>query len=423
MTFTHIFLDFHFLPLDNIKEIIKTAKKDKKITLDIYPYSNLVLSRQMFDMAMHILDPSKHQSVSSNFDEHSSDTINTLVSQLKKVNDTKFPTTNEVNFRMWASYIDCFGVHEHERLINENPPTQLMPFFDPNFYEVIVTEEPESNAKYAVKFLTRVKQAKSDQNFIFVGDLTVKGDTLEEVKIRIWEIVRQHVVREVIFNENDFPSWHSTVTPTIDDLHKFVTIYDPKRKVLFKFESPEEKKTSADSLLERWSKASSLQLNIFPFTLSVSNNERLTKLKSYLEPNTATRNLIDKLQYAQSENFISSDLNWRMWAHYIQGNQNEQQVYQNPPSELAHLFPRLSLQNSYKNLVRERKSDETDTTSNLTTHHVFEQLYLSDEDVQDKTKVQQSGVKESTEAALQSHNNFGELNHAISKCFLESFRN
>lgn len=380
---------------ETLSEYILKSWKDKKVLLYISPYSNIMKTKFMWENGKSLLNSPGALPEKQVFDSvsDSAQVITTLTEQLKKTHGLKFPTAKESDWRMWAFYIDCFTADKHERLINQSPPTQLLPFFDVQLNQIPITGPNDS--EYSINLLARIKEAKCQQTFVFVGQFTFKGNTVNEIKHSIWEAVRPYLIREVIFDKkNDVEEWDAAKeTPTEEDLHKFVTIYDPKLKVVYKLESTYGR-TLTQANLERWNKTPNLVLNIFPFTTSVSTMERLQNLKkTFFDWNSvswkATEKLIDRLKNIHSKKLISNDYNWRTWAHYIQGQENKILINQSPPSELSHLFVSVSLQDTYKNFIDECLNDESNKVTKCRIQDVFDLMQLTKEDVNDKTTLKQ----------------------------------
>uniref|UniRef100_A0A336KGS9 CSON009852 protein n=1 Tax=Culicoides sonorensis TaxID=179676 RepID=A0A336KGS9_CULSO len=204
--------------------------KDNIISMNIYPYASNISTKASWLKAKKLFDPPAVDSEnmepqSQSVNEPSFDLdISSLVNKLKKVHKHLFPLATDRAWKMWAHYINSYAEIFHERLLNEKPPTQLLPFFEKNL-EIVANPWWTKSCPPLISFsaFIRLKEGVKLQQSFLLGECEFMGDTIEEIKHSIWEKVRPYLFREIIF-EDGIPKWSSKVTPTEEDLDKFVYI-------------------------------------------------------------------------------------------------------------------------------------------------------------------------------------------------------
>lgn len=259
-------------------------------------------------------------------------------------------------------------------MANETPPTQLLQFFNPNL-ELFPVQPPTEHI-YELSFVTRLYQAKVRRSFIPLGQWKIKGSSVEEIRHSIWEKVRPYLAREV-----NIEGWSEKITPTEDDLEKFVLFDNVVRKRRFGLDYLTTK------TLEDWGKKQNIIMNVYQYSMGISHylQWRLFKKKLF-ESQTPmwneTESLVKKLKKIHEKKFLSFD--WKIWAFYIQAHDpksHERLLYQDPPKEIAHLFiPPNTIDITSKDI--EEKSTELPTSK-----EIYALMDISTKDISNKNKL------------------------------------
>ncbi|XP_063702760.1 uncharacterized protein LOC134832607 [Culicoides brevitarsis] len=372
--------------VDKLTEYLLKSWKDKDIVMYIYPYSMSVANRNLWQEASKIItEPAK-------IDEDRQLCENVL-EKLKENHFSQYGRdATDAHWRMWAKYVSSYPTSQHEKLMQEEPPVQFLTFFDKNFSFVSPDEEktPE-DTKFKVKFFGRLKISRSDmKKQIFIGELEIAANSPEEFCNKVWDRVQPFIVREVTFVDS-FPKLGDG-RPSQEDLHKFVILTDAERKQNFKIGTFEGKNCVNEATLERWTKSCDVFLDILPFSTSIDSVQRKNLLDKILldqdsESARSTEKLISQLKSVHGTKFIAFDYFWRLWAHFIQGSQQESLVHESPPQELQHLFTEMSVHENFNDMLDAKRGSTEPRSPKDVKPSIYEKLNLSKADLADKTKL------------------------------------
>lgn len=217
-------------------------------------------------------------------------------------------------------------------------------------------------------FEVKIRKFKGQSSGQSLGTWSIAGNNMDEWISMLWNKVKGHIRREVLVDvdseSNLVVSWAQELQSQVEDLHKFIDFYDRLSKRSTSLESVDMSK------LQSW-KRKSMQLFIYPYTHSVSNNATWKavdiQLLRHTERNRANASsteslflLKDQLKSRNSMYFAAEDIYWLEWANFIQASPAETRDYlmqQPPPPNLIRFFqlgsnqPELRLRNVHQSLL------------------------------------------------------------------------
>lgn len=200
---------------------------------------------------------------------------------------------------------------------------------------------------FACSFRLFARNFKGHSSAPTVGQLNVSCNSLGEFKDLIWQKVSSYIKREVIWNtdaEVAKPQW-SQAELSCSDLGRFVIFFNKTQKRAVDFDDV------TVAVLQSW-RDKDIHLYIHVYSTSVSNNATFKIVKTMLlnpeerdragAASTETlRRLAAQLREHHQFNYVSADINWMVWANYIQSAEphyHEEMIRSAPPADVIHLF-------------------------------------------------------------------------------------
>ncbi|KAH9119972.1 hypothetical protein LEN26_011343 [Aphanomyces euteiches] len=177
------------------------------------------------------------------------------------------------------------------------------------------------------------------------GDVfTINAVSVEHFKACVIDAVLPLVCREIIFSTDLVPSWRSSMAPDREDIDRFVLFYPPSKRVV-------ELNSIKSHVLQTWL-YKCIPLFVHKYSNAVSSKALWVNVeKTLILPAqrdragaTTTASLLalkERLKELHCESYQSQDINWQLWANYIQASDahlQESLLTQAPPAHLIHLF-------------------------------------------------------------------------------------
>lgn len=228
---------------------------------------------------------------------------------------------------------------------------------------------------YTVRFNTQVRSFVGNKTGRDIGKKPIVGSSIEQFKENVWKYIQPYIKQQAVWCENENKLILSDLTPSFEDLPKFVVFYDKSTK----------RSTEVDALnvrlLVNWSDKD-INLYIYEFSTAVSSRALYLEIKSTLlkagprdrggaSANSELFDMAKRLKDVHSKHYRAQDINWRLWANYIlksESYMHDVLCNEPPPSNLIHLFARSSENSDFtvgnlrKNLsLAHTITDATDT--------------------------------------------------------------
>lgn len=173
----------------------------------------------------------------------------------------------------------------------------------------------------------------------------IRCNSVPEFKEKLWLLLLDNLKREVIFDDQNNPQWHTNVTPQEEDVERYILFYDLKSKRSITLD-----KVNTISL-NHW-RTKEIWLYVHSYSMSVSNLSPWKKVqKTLIEPVNRDRagantiaemnEIVRRLKEVHKLNYQSSHINWIMWANRIQSSEphlHEKLLSDPPPPDMLHLF-------------------------------------------------------------------------------------
>ncbi|XP_065085436.1 uncharacterized protein LOC135707521 [Ochlerotatus camptorhynchus] len=206
------------------------------------------------------------------------------------------------------------------------------------------------------------EQAEPKQIFRFpatvfcpsVGKVQVNCESAEEVMQTVWDYCEKFIRREAVFESlaggdaDQFTvHWNDDLNPEVGDMDKFISFQDKASKRTFKPLQLLEKPDKMQKFLNR-------DINVFVHiyselvtsaamyeTLRVQLIKPEERDRAGAASNQANSNLSTELKELYKLSYISSDINWSVWASYLltkDALEREEFKLRGPPQHLIHLF-------------------------------------------------------------------------------------
>lgn len=147
----------------------------------------------------------------------------------------------------------------------------------------------------------------------------VSGNSTQDILQSLWQLVKKHVRREVIF-QNEVPSWSDKHEPEFEDIERFVTLQDKQRKKGFSITDLKHR------LLTKW-RGKNINVYFYVYSTNVGTNPQYQSvLRKLVAPQTPDRSgahstrddaaLANELRekHQDLEGHFSS---WLLWANLI----------------------------------------------------------------------------------------------------------
>lgn len=175
------------------------------------------------------------------------------------------------------------------------------------------------------------------------GKQNVNGNSVAEVLDLIWRVVKKHIHRAVIY-ENDVPRWVDD-DPNQDDMESFVTMQDIEKKKLYLVSG------ITPRVLRNW-RGKSIKIFAHVYSTSVENNSQYQQLHRKLiasqNPDRSGANCsLDESTLANELRDGHPDLeghhsSWLLWANFINSSpaheRDRLKQARAPPLDLAKFF-------------------------------------------------------------------------------------
>lgn len=242
-------------------------------------------------------------------------------------------------------------------------------------------DSDDENGIYSVTLSTSIRNFKSQTSGPSIGAFTCNCISVIDFKVKLFDFIQPHIKREVLFDDDLTPTWSENAEPVLEDLVKFVSFCNKTQKRTFSLEVIRTRH------FVMWAEEPSndICVHIYVYSNNVQNqrmwtivDKQLIQHQSRDRTNAAsTSTLLDtvhQLKTIHEANYMSSDINWMVWANYINSKEaHEQQMLMNrgPPADLIHLFAhartnshhQLALLHQNINVGREINSDAVTTVA------------------------------------------------------------
>ncbi|XP_065089396.1 uncharacterized protein LOC135710406 [Ochlerotatus camptorhynchus] len=207
----------------------------------------------------------------------------------------------------------------------------------------------KSPALFNCRLLVFLREFKGQSSGAHIAHWNVDGKSLNDFKTKLWELCRPHLLREVIFNQQDdgstVPAWMDKDSPEEEDLVRFAIFYEKQNR---KYTSLDKLTTT---LLQNW-KGKEIQLLLHVYSLSVSSRKIFNSVKQHLiDPSerdkagaASTQVVVDlskDLRQRHGHLWDGHEMAWTMWASAIlasPAHTRENMINSVPPKHLQHLF-------------------------------------------------------------------------------------
>lgn len=210
-----------------------------------------------------------------------------------------------------------------------------------------VAEEPVETSLYKVSFSVQIRSFQGNKSGKEIGIRTICGCSLDDFNSNLWDLVLPFIKQEVIVDADSDQLRMSEETPTMQDLPKWIGLYD---KVGRKPISTNNYDTKA---LMAWSKKD-IALYIYEYSASVNSRAMYTSVQSLFlragardrggaATNSQLFDITQRLKERHGKYYQAQDINWRLWANYILRKDSflqEALMTEPPPLEMIHLFAR-----------------------------------------------------------------------------------
>lgn len=208
---------------------------------------------------------------------------------------------------------------------------------------------------FTLKFTVNVRDFKGQsRNGMDVGEIEVVGEDESEFRPKLFTKVLPHIKREIVFDENNQPSWADR-SPAIQDLFKFVTFYDQLSKQHYSLYDV------SGYFLSAWEKKK-IFMYIHKYTTNVRNSKlygiaereliKTHKDRAGAQSNSKFAEVLAALKEKHGMVYQAHHLNWDSWASRVCRDMDKKNqdldvlLAQPPPPELIQLFLRTDDANS-----------------------------------------------------------------------------
>lgn len=207
----------------------------------------------------------------------------------------------------------------------------------------------KSPALFNCRLLVFLREFKGQSSGAHIALWNVDGKSISEFKKKLWELCKPHLLREVIFNQQDdgstVPAWMDKDSPEEEDLVRFAIFYEKQNR---KYTQLDKLTTT---LLQNW-KGKEIQLLLHVYSLSVSSRKIFNSVKQHLiDPSerdksgaASTQVVVDlskDLRQRHGHLWDGHEMAWTMWASAIlasPAHTRENMIDSVPPKHLQHLF-------------------------------------------------------------------------------------
>ncbi|XP_065074989.1 uncharacterized protein LOC135698780 [Ochlerotatus camptorhynchus] len=218
------------------------------------------------------------------------------------------------------------------------------------------SESEQAEPKQIFRFPATVfiRNFKGHKKGPSVGKVQVNCESAEEVMQTVWDYCEKFIRRETVFESfaggdaDQFTvHWNDDLNPEVGDMDKFISFQDKASKRTFKPLQLLEKPDKMQKFLNR-------DINVFVhiYSESVISAAMYETLRVQLikpeerdragaASNQANSNLSTELKELYKLSYISSDINWSVWASYLltkDALEREKLKLRGPPQHLIHLF-------------------------------------------------------------------------------------
>jgi hypothetical protein len=205
-------------------------------------------------------------------------------------------------------------------------------------------------ALFTIQLSLQTRDFVGNSSGAILGDVSVECDSAACFNQKLFDLVKDHWKREVLFthnNESQLAVWHEKETPDETDLKRFVVLHDKIGKVKW---CPSQ---VTPTILQNW-RNKTICCWIHVYSKSVSSNALFSVVKkTLLQPerrdraNAATTQSLITLKAELKEKhhqYTAMDISWQLWANYILHSEphlHSTLIEDCPPSHLIHFFSRV----------------------------------------------------------------------------------
>lgn len=183
-----------------------------------------------------------------------------------------------------------------------------------------------------------------------VAECEISGNSVKDILDEVWNEARNHVNREILISPSNESSWSETVSPSREDIGKFVSFQEPNGRKL----------TQSNQVTTQWlqkQRDKPVNILIHVYGMTISNKSIWTKVKKVLidpelrdragaDANQALVQLADSLKEIHGNSLTALDGVWRLWANAIQSapaHSRENLMQELPPVHLIQMFRRVPI--------------------------------------------------------------------------------
>ncbi|XP_055589267.1 uncharacterized protein LOC129741550 [Uranotaenia lowii] len=236
-------------------------------------------------------------------------------------------------------------LHEEHLELDEGNDYVIPPSFPEDMEFATENVSPlQANELFSFNGLFFIRFFRSQLRPKELTEVSIGGDTMEEVLGAIWQVAQDHVRREVIFKDA-VPYWSDKVQPDVGDIGRFITLQNKAQRKGFSVGELNHR------ILTKW-RGKVINLYIYPYSINVETNPQYqTVLRKLVSPEIPDRSgahstrddsaLANELRekHPDLEGHFSS---WLLWANLINSSPaHERDLLRQadaPPVQLAKFF-------------------------------------------------------------------------------------